>query len=115
MVTSGKISSPFARRAPCWARAADPRDPRTGTPQHAEYCLQPIRPQAARIGLQAMLAAPEPREGWDLRNPEDYKQLGVPEIHDKCAYITCKKAGIMAIETILEPELDVDSMMEGKK
>ena len=52
---------------------------------------------------------------FDLRNPEDYKQLGVPEIHDKCAYITCKKAAIMAIEELLAPDPDVNSMMEGKK
>ena len=52
---------------------------------------------------------------FNLRNPEDYKQLSIPEIHDKCAYVTCKKAGEMIIETLLEPDLDVDSMMEEKK
>jgi len=39
---------------------------------------------------------------FNLRDPEDYQALGVPEIHDKCAYITCKKAARMAIETLLE-------------
>jgi C_GCAxxG_C_C family probable redox protein len=52
---------------------------------------------------------------FNMRDPEDYKQIGIPEVHDKCAYITCKKAGEMAIETILEPDPIVDSMMEEKK
>lgn len=52
---------------------------------------------------------------FNLRDPEDYKQLGVPEIHDKCGYITCKKAAEMAIETLFEPDPIVDSMMEVKK
>jgi hypothetical protein len=50
-----------------------------------------------------------------MRDPEDYKQLGVQEIHDKCGYITCKKAGEMIIETLFEPDPIVDSMMEVKK
>lgn len=52
---------------------------------------------------------------FNLRDPEDYKQLGVPEIHDKCAYITVKKAAEMAIETLFEPDPIVSSMMEVKK
>jgi C_GCAxxG_C_C family probable redox protein len=53
---------------------------------------------------------------FNMRDPEDYKLSGsIPEIHDKAANITCRKAAIMAIETILEPDPNVDSMMEVKK
>lgn len=53
---------------------------------------------------------------FNMRDPEDYKLIGSsPEIHDKCAYQTCKKAAIMAIETLFEPDPIVSSMMEVKK
>jgi len=52
---------------------------------------------------------------FNLRDPEDYKALGVPEIHDKCAYITCKKAARMAVEVLLEAGEPSDFLLEEKK
>ena len=48
---------------------------------------------------------------FNLRDPEDYRELGVPEIHDKCAYITCKQAARMALEELLAPEPSADELL----
>jgi len=39
---------------------------------------------------------------FNLRKSEDREAFSVPEIHDKCAFITCKKAAQMAAEVLLE-------------
>ena len=53
---------------------------------------------------------------FNMRDPEDYKLSGsIPEIHDKAANVTCRRTAIMAIETLLEDDPNVDSMMEVKK
>ena len=52
---------------------------------------------------------------FNLRDPEDRKALSVPDIHDKCAYITCKKAARMAVEVLLEAGEPSDFLPEAKK
>ena len=53
---------------------------------------------------------------FNMRDPEDYKLSGsIPEVHEKAANVTCRKAAMLAIETLLEPDQDVNSMMEEKK
>ena len=54
---------------------------------------------------------------FNMRDPEDYKLSGsIPEIHDKAANVTCRRAAMMAIEELLAPDPEgIEAMMDAKK